>query len=71
MLKEEKLHTDTYNYRNISYEVTPYVEPEPEEPEDPENPDDNTDPTNPDSGNTGDTGNTGSSGDDDPFGSWW
>lgn len=72
VLKEEKLHTDVYKSRNISYEVTPYVEPEPEEPEDPENPDDTTDPTNPDSGNTGDTGNTGSSGDNqDPFGTWW
>ena len=47
VLKEEKLHTDVYKSRNISYEVTPYVEPEPEEPEDPENPDDTTDPTNP------------------------
>ena len=30
VLKEEKLHTDVYKSRNISYEVTPYVEPEPD-----------------------------------------
>ena len=72
VLKEEKLHTDVYKSRNISYEVTPYVEPEPEEPDVPENPDDNTDPTNPDSGNTGGTGNTGDTDDNhDPFGTWW
>ena len=73
VLKEEKLHTDVYKSRNISYEVTPYVEPEPEEPEEPENPDDNTDPTNPDSGNPGDTGNTGNTGTDsgNEEYNWW
>ena len=66
VLKEEFLHRDTYNYRNISYEVTPYEEPEPEVPEEPDVPEDpNTDPSDP-----GNTGNTGSD-DQDPFGTWW
>ena len=64
VVKNELLHTDTYNYRNTSYEVEPYVAPvipDPPVPDDPSyNPDDpwydpdddddtgNTDPWNPD-----------------------
>ena len=44
LLRSELLHTDIFNVRHQSYEVTPYVEPEVVKPEDPEESTDDKDP---------------------------